>query len=150
MSRQSEIIKEKLCACGCGKTIQVKKWHLNPSKREPTYLRGHCQKGNKRGWKTGEIKDSNGYILIYQPDHPAKNCQGKGYVKRSRLVVERFLGRYLEPDEVVHHINMVRDDDRIENLRVMSISSHLSLHHKGKHQARNSLGSFCREVSNAS
>lgn len=55
-----------------------------------------------------------GYIMILKPDHPY--CDSKGYVREHRLVMEEHLGRYLEPTEVVHHINHVRDDNRIENL----------------------------------
>jgi hypothetical protein len=44
--------------------------------------------------------------------------------------MEQHLGRYLEKEEQVHHINEIRDDDRIENLQIMSLSDHNKLHRK--------------------
>ncbi len=78
-------------------------------------------------WKGGEISDGHGQILIYSPQHPNPSWQGT-HVYRYRLVVEKHLGRYLTPDEVVHHINENPSDDRIENLQVMSQSEHMKLH----------------------
>ncbi len=86
----------------------------------------------------------NSYWLVYSPDHPKANVMGKGYVRRARLVMEWYLGRYLEKSEVVHHINGIRGDDRIENLLILSNSAHLSLHHKGKKYLRNSVGRFVK------
>jgi hypothetical protein len=37
--------------------------------------------------------------------------------------MEEMLGRELHPDETVHHINGVRDDNRLDNLELWS-SSH--------------------------
>lgn len=76
-------------------------------------------------WKGGIKKDSGGYILIHKPDHPF--CNNHGYVFQHRLVMEEFLGKLLNPEERVHHINGIRNDNRIENLKLFNNqSNHLS------------------------
>ena len=52
------------------------------------------------------------YVKI-KIDHPFSK---KGFVLEHRLVVEKFIGRYLKPEEVVHHINEIKNDNRIGNL----------------------------------
>lgn len=52
------------------------------------------------------------------------------------LVMERKIGRYLNRGEVVHHINHVRDDNQIENLRLMTAHDHMSMHMKERHKEK--------------
>lgn len=147
-TRDSEIIGEKPCKCGCGGMVQLKRWTLHPSKTKTEYIRGHQQFGNKRGWKTGNLIQ-NGYVLVNSPNHPNKNAQGNGYVKRSRLVMEEHLGRYLSRDEHVHHLNEIRDDDRIENLVIMTRSEHIGLHHRKFPVDRDVSGKFVKKGGDA-
>jgi len=89
-------------------------------------------------WKGGRFKMSGGYILIYAPEHPYAFKGGGSsitkYIREHRLVMEKKLGRYLAKDEIVHHINGIRDDNRPENLYIVKgekmhkkIENHLDL-----------------------
>ena len=76
-------------------------------------------------WKGGVYQGADGYVYISQHGHPRDR---NGFVKRAVLVVEKKLGRFLEPGEIVHHINQVKDDDRPENLTAMNRLEHNRLH----------------------
>lgn len=73
-----------------------------------------------------EKKRSDGYVQVFVPDHP--HATSDGFVMRHTLVMEREIGRLLNTDEVVHHINRIRDDNRIENLLLMTKREHNALH----------------------
>lgn len=89
------------------------------------------RKGDKNGnWKGGRLR-SSGYIYIYLPTHP---CASKlGYVMEHRLIMETHIGRTLLPTEIVHHINGIVDDNRLENLQLFSNrGEHTAMHNKQK------------------
>ena len=74
----------------------------------------------------GYITTWAGYIKISQPDHP--RADSKGYVHEHVLVMEQAIGRYLYDNEIAHHINGVKGDNRIENLKLMDKKNHKSIH----------------------
>ena len=78
-------------------------------------------------WKGGR-RISRGYILILNPLHPF--CDVHGYIWEHRLVMEKHIKRFLKPEERVHHLNGIKDDNRIENLKLFSSESeHQKYHH---------------------
>jgi hypothetical protein len=73
-------------------------------------------------WKGGRIKDRFGYVLIWKPGHP--NAKIGGYIHEHRLVMSEYLGRPLESYEFVHHKNGIKDDNRLENLELLTKNVH--------------------------
>lgn len=118
-----------LCECGCGGTVTVRegrKWRR--------FITNHHQRlqggQNSPRWTGGTTRTSGGYVLMKMPNHP--RAQKSGYVRRCIIVAEEKLGRSLVEGEVVHHINERRDDDRPENISVLSSqSAHVALHNAG-------------------
>ena len=85
--------------------------------------------------KTGGVIVAQGYIYILNHEHHLANS--KGYVKRSYLIMEQKLGRLLRREEIVHHVNEVRSDDRPENLQLFaSAAEHTHFHHLKKRPPR--------------
>lgn len=96
-----------------------------PGRRSEATRKGFDKKyGGVRGgqnaanWKGGRRTTTKGYIMLWSPEHPLKN--GDNYVMEHRLVMEKHLGRYLTPSEVVHHKNGDKQDNRLENLELVS------------------------------
>lgn len=63
-----------------------------------------------------------GYVMEYARDHPL--AQASCRVEQHRLVMECVLGRLLTHQEIVHHKNRVRHDNRAENLQVLTRPEH--------------------------
>ena len=96
---------------GWNKNSAFKKGELNPK------------------WKGGRIKTPSGYIMILKPEHP-RGKSNMGYVFEHILIIEKKLGKFLKKNKIIHHINGIRDDNRIENLIVITRREHSSEHKK--------------------
>lgn len=84
---------------------------------------------------SGQIKkmfDKYGYVHIYVPK--------EGFVREHRYIMEQHLGRKLKDEEHIHHINHVKYDNRIENLKITTNSEHGKEHYKEREI--DSLGRF--------
>lgn len=94
--------------------------------------------GNKNAkWKDSiYFYDAGGYVNIrLTKDDPYYSMTQKiggryGIVKEHRYVMAKKIGRCLYKDEIVHHINRVRSDNRIENLELISSNrEHMMYNH---------------------
>lgn len=90
-------------------------------------------RADSKGWYK-----ENGYIMRKVNNHPKQNK--RGYVAEHRLIYEKYLGRFLDSKEVIHHINGNREDNRLENLQLsIENSEHIKKYHN---KARNENGQF--------
>ena len=95
-----------------------------------------CVNEYRKAHSVHKTYEENGYITMYVDGYNKKNN-----AKMHRLIMEEHLGRKLDANEVVHHINGNTRDNRIENLVVMSRGEHSKLHReKEKAEGRNFFG----------
>lgn len=77
----------------------------------------------------------NGYVEYTTGEHKGRSVHD--------VEMEKKIGRKLESNECVHHINGNRSDNRIENLDLMTIAEHARLHRKNEPtRARDQKGKF--------
>lgn len=69
-----------------------------------------------------------GYEVIYYPNHPNARS-GSGVVYLHRIIMENYLNRYLDKNEIVHHKDENRSNNNIENLELTTNSEHCKHHH---------------------
>lgn len=97
-------------------------------KRKISLSRTGVNTGDKNHmWKGGRIKQVNGYMTIINRNHPKADRGSRIY--EHILVMEKKLGRYLTPEEVVHHIDGIKDNNLPENLHLFESNSKHTLYH---------------------
>ena len=135
------VVRTEKCACGCGQDVQIKRGQTFAShlkrKKNPNkwYVAGHnAVKGslppqferylhrageNAPNWKGGRSITTAGYVSLL--------VDGRRVLEH-RHIMEQHLGRKLARNEVVHHRNENKSDNRIENLELLTKAEHSRRH----------------------
>jgi hypothetical protein len=79
----------------------------------------------RRDLFNGCKEEGKGYRWIYTMDRRSKMS---GWTTEHRLLAEMIKGSQLDDNEVVHHLNFNKHDNRIENLQIMLDADHKRLH----------------------
>lgn len=113
-----------LCRCSCGNLTEATTGMLRYGSKKSCGCIAKATGESHWNWKRGFTVNQSGYREI-----PREGCKGPHrYRPEHRAVAEKAIGRELRPDEVVHHVNGDKTDNRPENLRVMTRSEHAHLH----------------------
>lgn len=96
--------------------------------------------GQRKNWEYQERIDKDGYVRCYGVLHPYSN--GRKMMQKHIMVMELQIGRQIQSDEVVHHKNGNRQDNRLENLELMTRSEHSKMHGPTMKRGRNQDGRF--------
>lgn len=132
----------------CGKPFQT--WPAWERKGSGKYCSFSCYNDvpkkphfgeENSNWKGGRTLHSGGYVYVASAGHPFRS--NGAYVFEHRLVMEEYLKQndphnkalieiggnlYLSPDYDVHHRDENRQNNKIENLLVLTKSDHKRLH----------------------
>ncbi len=112
--------KTRICEV-CGKTFP---------QRRGGKLRRYCSlichgSTRRRDNYSTYIESSSGYVLVKLPG-------GRRMAEHRWIAEQLIVVRPLGFNDVVHHVNGDRSDNRIENLQVMSRSEHTALHRQNR------------------
>lgn len=113
---------------GCGKKIFREPYRIKRCKNnfcskicKGIYM-SNCPAEESPHWKNGYNKTTQGYIQL----------NGKKFkrILEHRFIMQEKIKRKLRRNEIVHHKNNNKEDNRIENLEIITRSNHTKLHWK--------------------
>lgn len=127
--------RDKFIYQACQK-CDVKRWIFYQSYRHGLQRICHkCQIDSQRrennlsgakhpAWKGGRFTCVYTRVWLNPDNFYYPMATTKGYVREHRLVMAKHLGRCLQPWEIIHHINGIKDDNRLENLQLVTDDRH--------------------------
>lgn len=77
-------------------------------------------------WKIEKVVSKGEYDYAVVPNHP--KATKNNYVLLHRIILENYLDRLLEDDEIPHHIDEDKKNNNIENLELCLINVHAKYH----------------------
>lgn len=94
-------------------------------------------------WNPGRIISTEGYVLVRLGiGHPLADSRGYAY---EHLVVWASAGRRMpKPDELLHHDNEDKTDNRLDNLKLIKRAVHSQIH--AAESERDALGRFAERA----
>lgn len=139
--------KSVICACGCGNSFPYKKYWKDGNPFIKEYISGHNSKTEehkellretiKKAYPVSHIvnrgKNSNLYkhgIYLYKiRDRWLVRTLNSHAEPWARIIMSNEIGRPLKKSEIIHHVNGIKGDDRIENLMLFSSNAeHVQWH----------------------
>lgn len=129
-NKSTPYIKSVCLNCGKGRWVKANR----PTSKGFT---GLCKACSDTGSKRRRYKDDGYWFVPIKPDDfyfPMANNQG--YIQEHRYLMAQYLGRILESGEIVHHKNEIKDDNRMDNLELLTgASAHMYIHREAEGKA---------------
>ena len=101
--------------------------------KTPNAIRKKASRLNLRKEIVGRTNVA-GYVYVMDKENP--ESIPRGYILEHRKVMSEHIGRPLAKDEIIHHRNGNKSDNRIENLQIMTQSEHSKFHKSGDWKGR--------------
>jgi len=119
LHKEGKTLKEIKPIFNCS-VLPIRNWLKENNLRNPAKARlGVFSGSNNPSWKGGRQTRKDGYIFVWMEE---------GTFLEHKAIMEKHIGRKLRANEAVHHKNRIRNDNRLENLQLLTHAEHKAIH----------------------